>query len=567
MKRTNQITALVVFGTLLGMSIFVSMPAVAEIEVDYFPNSEAELEIITPTGFEIISVSGPTTVDVNLSALGDSDGDGLEQVPTEIVQMELTGSSPSFGPINITLSPHQRSVGEIEEESNNNSGVLDIPPFAPSGTAESFFDVFFEIEIMGMTLLNLDPLNLSGRITHKPPAEGESLCSLDQIRLFNEYGVPSDFFVGATCHTPNPVAEDIEVDYFPNSEAVVEIETPWGSREIVTLQGPTTVEVILSSLNDNDGNGQEQVQTEIVAMELTGSSPSFGNVTIRLRDPLKSPFQRSTGEIEENANNNPGVLDIPPFTPSGTADSFFDVFFEIEMGGYTLHNRDPARIEAENLTHKPPAENETYCGEVGVILYDEDNNPSGVVIRSACHTPNPGDGDGDGGLPCPFTQGFWKNHPEVWPVNTLNLGSQNYTQSELIDILKTPVRGDASLILAHQLIPAKLNVANGSDSANISAAITEADGLLSSFSGKLPQGVRPSIDMGHNMTSVAEELDSYNNRALTPYCVDYEPDKEKDKDQEDQSDSSNPAGLIALVAVAAALVASTVWILGSRRRK
>src|SRR5262245_5102977 len=61
---------------------------------------------------------------------------------------------------------------------------------------------------------------------------------------------------------------------------------------------------------------------------------------------------------------------------------------------------------------------------------------------------------------CPGGQGFWKNIA-TWPVTTLVLGGQSYTQAELIILFNTPVEGDASINLAHQLIAAKLNLANG----------------------------------------------------------------------------------------------------------
>src|SRR5262249_46034847 len=64
---------------------------------------------------------------------------------------------------------------------------------------------------------------------------------------------------------------------------------------------------------------------------------------------------------------------------------------------------------------------------------------------------------------CPLGQGFWKNHSDTWPVTSLTLGSQTYTQAELLALYDTPPRGDASVILAHQLIAAKLNIANGSN--------------------------------------------------------------------------------------------------------
>ena len=120
---------------------------------------------------------------------------------------------------------------------------------------------------------------------------------------------------------------------------------------------------------------------------------------------------------------------------------------------------------------------------------------------------------------CPKTQGFWENHPEVWPVTSLTLGGQTYSQAELLTILNTPPRGDASLILAHQLIAAKLNVANGADSSAIGMTITHADNLLNCFSGRLPYGVRRPTLIRFAMIVMAFALDRYNNGALTPGCA------------------------------------------------
>ena len=98
------------------------------------------------------------------------------------------------------------------------------------------------------------------------------------------------------------------------------------------------------------------------------------------------------------------------------------------------------------------------------------------------------------------------------------LGSQTYTQAELLTILNTPSTGDASLILAKQLIAAKLNIANGSDPTPISSTIADADSLLSMFSGKLPYNVKPSTAIGQMMVNDANTLDQYNNGFLTPGC-------------------------------------------------
>ena len=90
------------------------------------------------------------------------------------------------------------------------------------------------------------------------------------------------------------------------------------------------------------------------------------------------------------------------------------------------------------------------------------------------------------------------------------LGSQTYTKTELLNILGNPTVMDASIVLAKQLIAAKLNIANGSDPTPISSTIADADSLLSMFSGKLPYNVDPSTPIGRRMVRDANRLDRYN---------------------------------------------------------
>ena len=68
-----------------------------------------------------------------------------------------------------------------------------------------------------------------------------------------------------------------------------------------------------------------------------------------------------------------------------------------------------------------------------------------------------------------------------------HLGEPDLYAGQAPGALDTPPRGDASVILAHQLIAAKLNLAHGSNPAPISSTITDADNLLSQFgSNRLP---------------------------------------------------------------------------------
>ena len=119
---------------------------------------------------------------------------------------------------------------------------------------------------------------------------------------------------------------------------------------------------------------------------------------------------------------------------------------------------------------------------------------------------------------CPLTQGYWANHPENWAANSLMLGTQFYTQAELLALMPGG-GGDASTILAVQMIATKLNIAAGADPASISAALLTADSLLGQFTGKLPYNVAPSSSEGQAMINIAGLLDSFNNGDLTPGCA------------------------------------------------
>jgi len=171
------------------------------------------------------------------------------------------------------------------------------------------------------------------------------------------------------------IPPQVETDVFPDSEAVIMVElfdNGPGLFPVDDLRGPTTINVYLDSLGDPDGDGLDQVETEIVSMELVGICP-FGPVNLRL-NPLMPP---SVGLIEENVNNTPGVLDLPPFAASGQAESFFDVFFEIEIAAMpdsVYHNEIPARLGA-TIDYKPPVPGKSYTGPLEpIVLMTGDNN-------------------------------------------------------------------------------------------------------------------------------------------------------------------------------------------------
>ena len=65
----------------------------------------------------------------------------------------------------------------------------------------------------------------------------------------------------------------------------------------------------------------------------------------------------------------------------------------------------------------------------------------------------------------------------------------------------------------------KLSIANKSDATSVGLAITQADVLLAGFAGKLPYDVAPSSDIGGQMTSAADALDSFNSAGVNGSCI------------------------------------------------
>lgn len=122
---------------------------------------------------------------------------------------------------------------------------------------------------------------------------------------------------------------------------------------------------------------------------------------------------------------------------------------------------------------------------------------------------------------CTLTQGFWKNHPEAWPMDTIMVGGVTYSKDDAITVLSTPPRGgDATYILAHQLIAAKLNVLNGADGTSVALAIAEADLWLIMH----PLGTgRPKSPDRETGIQLASQLDAFNNGLNGPPHCDVEP--------------------------------------------
>ena len=123
-----------------------------------------------------------------------------------------------------------------------------------------------------------------------------------------------------------------------------------------------------------------------------------------------------------------------------------------------------------------------------------------------------------GGGSCTYSQGYWRNHPDAWPVTGLTIGTVAYQAAELMAILDNPSQGNGLVILVHQLIAAKLNIANGADPSAVQQAITDADNMVGAL-------VAPPIGNGYlapgQTGDLTETLTEYNEGTIGPgHCND-----------------------------------------------
>jgi len=132
------------------------------------------------------------------------------------------------------------------------------------------------------------------------------------------------------------------------------------------------------------------------------------------------------------------------------------------------------------------------------------DSPLSMTVRHATSTQ---------GEDCTYTIGYWKNHTDRWPLTSLTLGTVSYSATQLLAILNQSVSGNGLVSMAHQLIGAKLNVANGANPTSIAATITAADAQIGGL-------VVPPVGSGYlspsSTSAKTQALDDFNNGLLGP---------------------------------------------------
>jgi len=110
------------------------------------------------------------------------------------------------------------------------------------------------------------------------------------------------------------------------------------------------------------------------------------------------------------------------------------------------------------------------------------------------------------------TPGYWKNHPEAWPVGEIEIGGVTYTKAEAIDLMNAKSGRDKTYDMFRTLVSAKLNVAIGNEWSCITDALSQADAWMALHGPG--SGVKANTDAWQEIEGAYVTLDNYNNGLL-----------------------------------------------------
>lgn len=109
------------------------------------------------------------------------------------------------------------------------------------------------------------------------------------------------------------------------------------------------------------------------------------------------------------------------------------------------------------------------------------------------------------------TPGYWKNHPEAWPVQNITIGGISYSKAQAISWLGK-VGKDKSTTMFSSLLSARLNVIIHNEDSCVSGTITAADAWMTLHHvGSNVAGSSAAWAEGEPLHML---MDSYNNGLL-----------------------------------------------------
>jgi hypothetical protein len=195
--------------------------------------------------------------------------------------------------------------------------------------------------------------------------------------------------------------------------------------------------------------------------------------------------------------------------PTETTSTGSWSIFVPDEGTYTVS----ALIPKDTQPSPPDVDNNTHDS------IDSDGFPVGAGYSVVTGVPAPATGtDLDFGFistavqsPGTGTPGYWKNHPEAWPVDPITVGGRTYTKAQAIAWLGK-VGKDKSTTMFSSLVSAMLNKLIGNSTSCVDATMAAADAWMAA--NPVGSNVAASSPAWAAGESLHQTLDAYNNGRL-----------------------------------------------------
>lgn len=355
--------SLFLFAFLMAITPFAAWSLFPEAGLD---NMEvmATLEVLIGDETKELEVSGQMLVERDAATTGLGRQSSAD---ARVLDLNLTGFDKDLGNIRVSQPPASQGAGQFLQRIPDSDFQVD-----------SFFDISYQIDF-------------SGSDSGMPPDSGRTETSVRMDASGN--GIPQTNFDPRNpelspdeAFTPlgsGPIqvpilnAQEqviavllritlvhickIECYFWPFCIVQLTPLDPTGDDAGPPVAGQLSGQVSLSRTGrpaTEPASGQRTVQTEMLSMNLSGSLPGLGAIQIHEASDDLSPGRITSITPEQ---------DFP-------VDSFFDIFTEIEVGGQTLVNQDPARIVSEPFS-RLPIWNTPFQLTQPVLLFDK-NEPS-----------------------------------------------------------------------------------------------------------------------------------------------------------------------------------------------
>ncbi|GEM_PF-1797470 len=394
-----------------------------------------------------------------------------------------------------------------------------MPPKMKTSSLRNKFMVVGLVLAVFALMISLTPTN---RYTTPTAAAQQSSCTLDVFRVD-----------GPANEVPNfPISGDLtstlSVKSLNGMKSVV-LVTATNANVLIgpvtvepdpppNLANPTPVTITAAKINPN--------QPASFSVRVTGSFQHSVVINVEVVCPLPpqevcplglNSVSGDVGVISVTGNGTTSLSVAAPVNGVATVSVGSSTNANIFISPFVVGQTTPVTVTASKINPNLPA---------SFSLSASDTVGHTVVANVGVNCPTPPQGAN-----CVRSQGYWKNHPNNWPVQSLTLGTVTYTKAQLLSILRRSVSGNGLISLAHQLIAAKLNAAAGAPvPPSVGSAIAASDALIGGL-------VVPPVGNGRLRTSATSQLtttlDRYNNGRIPGgprHCCDDDDDDDDDED-------------------------------------